>query len=285
MILPVRPVTRPAVLTGQVNGRLDPAILVTIPGLAGGVPVRLVEPAATGWRALTAAAFAAGHTLKATSTMDSYRPYEVQERTFRQRYQLTPTGNTDTRVWQGQTWYRRDGYAPAAAPGRSNHGWGLAVDTGEERDADTGAESLDAATLTWLVAHELDYGFSHEIQVEPWHIRWYMGDVIPPAVRAFVEGDDMPSANEVAKAVWAYPISSPSLGSGPRPAADWLKDALVLRQQLTPALAEILAAAKDAGDATVVLAPEALAKLEEVHRLLLAAPEATADAVIAEIAS
>lgn len=99
------------------------------------------------------------------------------------------------------------------------------------------------------------------------------------------EGDDMPSVDEVARAVWAYPISSPGLGMAARPAADWLKDATALRQQLAPKLAEILAAALDDGDAAVVLAPEALAKLEEMHRLLVAAPEATADAVIAEIAS
>lgn len=42
MLLPVRPVTRPAILSGQVNGRLDPAILVSVPGLAGEATVRLV---------------------------------------------------------------------------------------------------------------------------------------------------------------------------------------------------------------------------------------------------
>ena len=208
MLLPIRPVTRPKVLVGQTNGKLDPAILASIPGLAGGPLVRLVEPAATGWRALTAAAQAAGHILKATSAVDSYRPYEVQERTFLARYTTVPIVGASTRTWQGKTWYLKPGNAPAAAPGTSNHGWGLAIDTGEERDTDAQAESLDIPTLTWLVEHELDYGFSHEIQEENWHIRWFVGDTIPAAVAAFVEGDDMPTAKDVAEAVWNYTITS-----------------------------------------------------------------------------
>lgn len=194
MLLPIRVVTKPAVLSGQVNGRIDPVLLVSIPGLAGGPTVRLVEPAATGWRALTAAAQAAGHVLKATSAVDSYRPYDVQERTFLTRYSDEFIAGASTRRWMGRVWYLKPGYAPAAAPGTSNHGWALAVDTGEERDGDAQAESLDQATLQWLVDHELDYGFSHEIQEENWHIRWFVGDQIPPAVRAFTDGDGFMAA-------------------------------------------------------------------------------------------
>lgn len=196
MTLPIRPVVLPAVLAGQRNGFLDPAILVTTPGLAGGVPVRLVKPAARCWRALSGTLAAQGHILKATSLYDSYRPYDVQERVFRQRYTTTYIAGTDTRVWLNQTWYRRPGYAPAAAPGTSNHGRALAIDCGEERDGDTGVESLDAATLAALVAIEERYGYSHELQVEPWHIRCFIGDAIPYAVLAwekahpFIEGDE-----------------------------------------------------------------------------------------------
>lgn len=221
MLLPVRPVTKPKVLDGQLNGRLDPAILKSVPGLAGGPTVRLVEPAATGWRALTTAAQKAGHILKATSAVDSYRPYDVQERTFLARYTTVPIAGVSTRTWQGKTWYLKPGNAPAAAPGTSNHGWGLAVDTGEERDADAQAESLDLATLTWLVDHELNYGFSHEIQEENWHIRWYVGDDIPLAVRAFMIGEVMagisPEDQEVA--IWrieAILANRPTVAGGPK---------------------------------------------------------------------
>jgi hypothetical protein len=191
MALPIRPVIRPALLTGLTNGRLPDSALVDTPGLAGGPLIRLVAPAARAWRALTAAASAAGHTLKATSIADSYRSYEIQDRTFRQRYTTTYLAGRPYRIWNGVRWYQREGTAPAAVPSTSNHGWGLAVDTGEERDQDTGTESMDAATLAWLVAHELDYGFSHELESEPWHIRYTTGDAIPAAVLAYEQGEDM----------------------------------------------------------------------------------------------
>lgn len=192
MALPVAPVRRPSVLNGTQNGRLPAAILVSTPGLAGGPTVRLVAPAARAWRALTAAAQKAGYTLKATSAVDSYRPYDVQERIFRQRFTTTPTGRT-SRYWQGRTWYLKPGYALAAVPGTSNHGWGLAVDTGEELDGDPGTESLSRRTLNWLIANAGAYGWSWEVQSEPWHIRYVAGDNIPAAVLAYERGAPAPA--------------------------------------------------------------------------------------------
>lgn len=184
-MFPVRTVSRPACLTGQSNGRLDPSILVATPGQAGGQEVRLVAPAARAWRALTAAALQAGHVLKPTSLHDSYRPYEVQERIFRQRYTTDYLAGRPFKSWNGQRWYQRPGTAVAAVPGTSNHGWGLAVDTGEERDSDLGTESLDDPTLRWLLDNEERFGFSHEVQSEPWHLRCFSGDDIPQAVLAY----------------------------------------------------------------------------------------------------
>lgn len=188
-MFPVRTVSRPACLSGQSNGRLDPSILVSTPGQAGGQEVRLVAPAARAWRALTAAALAAGHVLKPTSLHDSYRPYEVQERIFRQRYTTDYLAGRPFKSWNGQRWYQRPGTAVAAVPGTSNHGWGLAVDTGEERDSDIGTESLDDPTLRWLLDNEERFGFSHEVQSEPWHVRYFAGDDIPQAVLAYEQGN------------------------------------------------------------------------------------------------
>jgi len=188
MSLPIRTVVRPAVLGDQLNGKLPDTILVDTPGQAGGPTVRLVAPAARAWRALCAAALSAGHVLKATSTADSYRTYEVQERVFRERYTTTFIGSAPVRIWNGVRWYQRAGVAPAAVPGTSNHGWGLAVDTGEERDGDTGTETMDADTLAWLVGNEGRFGFSHELEPEPWHIRYWAGDAIPQAVLDYEKG-------------------------------------------------------------------------------------------------
>lgn len=204
MALPVVVVTRPLVLTNQDNGRLPASILFDTPGRAGGPVVRLVQPATRAWRALAAAAATAGHTLKTTSLVDSYRSYEVQARVFQERYQPEPIAGRPRKWWNGEWWYQRYGTAPAAVPGTSNHGWGLAADVGEERDGDTGTESMDAATLDWLVDHELDYGFSHELQEEPWHIRYWAGDVIPAAVLAYEEDDVTP---EDVQQVWANNVT------------------------------------------------------------------------------
>jgi hypothetical protein len=41
---------------------------------------------------------------------------------------------------------------------------------------------LDSGTLRWLIDNEHRFGFSHELQSEPWHIRYWAGDNIPAAV-------------------------------------------------------------------------------------------------------
>lgn len=183
--LPVHYVTLPAVLAGRQNGQLPDSILHTTPGQAAGPDVRLVAPAARAWRALCAAALSAGHILKATSLYDSYRPYNVQEAIFRARYSSTRIAGADTRFWQGRTWWQKPGTATAAVPGTSNHGLGLAVDIGDELDGDAGTEAIDTATVNWLVVNAARFGFSAELQSEPWHWRYYPGDTIPTAVLVY----------------------------------------------------------------------------------------------------
>jgi LAS superfamily LD-carboxypeptidase LdcB len=58
----------------------------------------------------------------------------------------------------------------AATPGRSNHGWGTAV------DLCGGAESFDSPAFAWLVVHAPLYGWFHPAWAarggrlpEPWH--------------------------------------------------------------------------------------------------------------------
>jgi hypothetical protein len=183
--LPIASLVKPATLTGQSNGQLDPAILTTIDGQADGPDVRLVKPAARAWTAMCAAAKKAGHVLKASGPFDSYRPYEVQEKIFRARYTTTYLAGRPYRMWNGQRWYQRPGTAAAAVPGTSNHGWALAVDIGVELDGDAGTESIDPATVDWLVDHAHEFGFSAELQSEPWHWRYVTGDRIPVAVLAY----------------------------------------------------------------------------------------------------
>lgn len=199
MALPITPVTLPAVLRGQTNGRLDPAILVSTPGLAGGPAVVLVAPAARGWRAMCASALAAGHTFKVTS---SYRTLARQDALWNERYDRV---NYQTSIWwDGSYWIHVAG-AVAARPGTSNHGLGLAVDIGEERDGDAGTESIDQGTVDWLVANAGRFGFSAELQDEEWHWRYVAGDAIPAAVLRYEEEVEMLNTeqNNALGEVWA----------------------------------------------------------------------------------
>lgn len=191
MTYPVKTVVLPKALNGQPNGKLPQNILVSTPGQAGGPTVVLVAPAARAWKALCGAAKQAGHTLKSSGPSSSYRTYDTQVSLFKQRFSTSPVSQTH-RTWNGQTWYLKPGNALAAVPGTSNHGRGLAVDTGVELDGDSGTESIDPKTLDWLIHNEERFGFSHEVQSEPWHIRYFSGDHIPAAVLDFEGAKPIP---------------------------------------------------------------------------------------------
>lgn len=189
MALVVLPVQKPAVLEGQENGKLDSDILRSTPGLSGGPTVRLVETATRCWVAMTAAATAAGITLKTSSYADSYRTYQVQVSTFTARYQVEPTTN-GYRLWDSdgngtrERWYKKDGVASAAVPGTSNHGWAIAVDVA----------NASGARLAWLERYAVGFGWSWElVPEEPWHLRNYSGDDIPAKVLAYEQEHSMAS--------------------------------------------------------------------------------------------
>ena len=177
IILPVQKVTKPACLKGQENGKLSAGILKKCDvGSA-----TMAEPAARAMRAMVAA-------MRAALGLDythvgAYRTYKGQEDLFRSRYTKTPLPGRPTRKWNGETWYQKPGTAMAAAPGTSNHGWGLALDLAEKVDGKP--VSISARSVKWLVKHAAQYGFSAEAQSEPWHWRYFAGDKIPDAVLAF----------------------------------------------------------------------------------------------------
>lgn len=174
MALPVEDIVYPAVLKGQKNGLLDPKILVRI--VEAGADVWLVEPAARNWVAMRSAAAAEGIILEVTSTVDSYRPYAVQQLVFNQRYSRVRIPRyITTRRCNGVLYYQRPDTASAACPGTSNHGLGIALDI----------KNATGARLAWLRANAHRFGFSWEVQSEPWHVRSVHGDKIPAATLAY----------------------------------------------------------------------------------------------------
>lgn len=178
MVLPVRPVTIPSNLAGQQNGRLPSSVLTPISS------TRLLEStAARSWKAMTAAATAAGIPWGINS---AYRSWGQQDALFRSRYRSYwfPL-NGGSRWCNGRRWWKLPGVPVVACPGTSNHGWGLAVDVAN-------AGTSGTSTVRWLLKHADLFGFSWEVQSEPWHVRYYSGDRIPQATLDYESSQQVP---------------------------------------------------------------------------------------------
>lgn len=156
------------------NGQIDPAYLAPAAGTPG---ARLRRGAANSWATLRATVYARyGWWPTLTSAADAYRTYEIQRSIFLQRYQTTriaySPGRYDMRAWNGRPYWRKPGYAAAAVPGTSNHGWGKAVDIALIGSV-TGARYRQFKS----VAEPLKWSNVEGLSVnEPWH--WvYLGDL------------------------------------------------------------------------------------------------------------
>jgi len=170
---PVVPVKLCSCLKGVKPGELPAKLLRGIEGKG-----KLHHCAADAYEAMDVAANAAGIDLSPTSQADTYRSLETQEYGFYQRYTDTPKPalmKQKPRIYKGKAWYLKKGMAPMAVPGTSNHNLGIAIDI---KDA-------SGNRLAWLLANEHLYGFSHELDSEPWHIRYVAGDATPDAVKAW----------------------------------------------------------------------------------------------------
>jgi hypothetical protein len=169
--------TKPAVVQKYGNGKLPDSLLVP----CGIGSHRLAEPAARAAKAMVTAAAKDGVALGAS---DSYRPYAVQEREFKNRYSSTPIAGRKTKVWNGATYWQKPNTAMAATPGTSNHGWGVALDLaqGDGNPADPKSLWLNAKSLNWLAKNGPTFGFWNSVKSEAWHWAYFPGDDIPPAV-------------------------------------------------------------------------------------------------------
>lgn len=135
--------------TGYANG-LIPASAMTALSVGG----MLLGPAAGNFELLRAAAARDGFTVTITSAADAFRTYAVQERIFRERYTTTYLAGRPTKVWNGRTYWLRPGMATAAVPGKSNHGYGIAVDI-----ASVGG--FGSRFYAWLLDNAPLYGWSN----------------------------------------------------------------------------------------------------------------------------
>ena len=172
---PVRPIVLPRDLRGETPGFLPEHLLRPIKPYG-----RLHYLAADAYHALRAAGLSDGiRPFKPTSVGDTYRTVDMQRAGFLQRYQEQHIMGSSTRKWNGKVWYLKPGFAPMAAPGTSNHNLGIAVDIW----------SASGERLEWLLANALRFGWSWELQSEPWHIRYVAGDNVPDAVKAWKQAN------------------------------------------------------------------------------------------------
>lgn len=193
MTYPVLPVIMPPGLNGMRNGELDPYVLRPVANDTGD----LYKTAATAFNCLQLAAFFDGISVNPIGRTECYRTLARQKELFYDRYQPNPTGRVPevTRSYEGRVWYLKPGAAPAATPGSSNHGWGLAVDIANC--------TVGTKTLNWLIgdgslsSQALRYGFTWEVadgpNAESWHIRYVCGDDLTysakEAIRIFPQLD------------------------------------------------------------------------------------------------
>lgn len=177
------------------NGLLPPSLLVDCSPPAGS---RLRAGAAESLARVRAEVLRLhGWLPMPTSAMDCYRPYHIQERIFLQRYTTEWVTGIDPRWWRGRQWWRLPGTASAATPGRSNHGWGLAVDI-------TGLGGFDSTRHAQWSAVAKAHGWSdsegRSIR-EPWH--WvYVG----PADTVSNPGPSLPTVPTVPTPTTPTPI-------------------------------------------------------------------------------
>ena len=130
--------------------------------------------AAQAWQAFRERAFAEGiKTFKPTSAADCYRSLATQTIAWNDRMTTVPIPDVKPRAYQGKNWYLKPGKAPIAQPGKSNHNWGISVDVSE----------ASGDRLAFMAAHAQEYGFTWELDSEPWHINYYVGDKVPALVQ------------------------------------------------------------------------------------------------------
>jgi LAS superfamily LD-carboxypeptidase LdcB len=173
--LPIRKLTMPSDLADATNGKLPKKLLAKIqPGGS------MYWQAAPAWAKLQELARLEGLELV---HVGDYRPFKQQRQLFLARMKDFPDAKRakqTTRQWRNKTWYLHSG-APVATPGTSNHGWGLAIDAALKVDGKvvsitTKPKKCKRSGLAFLLKVAPDLGWSWELQSEPWHIRYVLGD-------------------------------------------------------------------------------------------------------------
>ena len=179
-------------LDGYVNGRMDPDRLLTIRGCT------LERDAAYTYSLMFEAAEQDGIRLRPG---DCYRTYAQQDRAYNSRcpVETVPVYSTSVsggRVEVGTRKARVCSGPPTAQAGRSNHGWGRAIDFQDSR----GSLTCWDREFLWLQQNAYRFGWVHPQWAhcgsptqEAWH--WEFAGVTDPTLVDFVTIDPSLIAN------------------------------------------------------------------------------------------
>ncbi|HUG08122.1 MAG TPA: M15 family metallopeptidase [Acidimicrobiia bacterium] len=174
-------------IDGYINGRMDPARMMTVSGCT------LERDAAYLFSLLMDAAREEGVYLRYE---DCYRTYDRQAAAYERRCPVVETAvyevdsETGERVQTGTNRSRECSGPPVAPAGRSNHGWGRAVDFASRYSVLT---CYDEA-FHWLKLNAHRFGWVHPSWAhcgkptqEPWH--WEFAGVTDPKLVKYVSID------------------------------------------------------------------------------------------------
>lgn len=179
MMYPSKRFVRPKELQNVTNGMLPAHLLSNVKPFG-----QLYWKAGAAWSAMLAAAKKDGLEF---SHVGMYRSLAEQEKLFKARYSKKPTGRKPEilRAYKGETWYLRKGMAPAATPGRSNHGFACAVDISALVNGKVVSIGASRRHLDWLIANAGTFGWCWEVgdprnpEFEIWHLICWDCDSLP----------------------------------------------------------------------------------------------------------
>jgi hypothetical protein len=195
---PIKPVRDSTLLQNVANGRIPRSALGNI-----GPDGFLIAPVARAFQALRYWAKTRLGVEVTWTYGGTYRDFDSQWSLWFQRWEAVSlavylvTGSSHRRIWRdaatrgnhSKHWRLRKNaagrwLAPAAEPGTSNHGRAIAIDLalGDHPRNARGIQLMGAANWKRFCDAVVAFGFSWELQSEPWHIRYVLGDEIPQAV-------------------------------------------------------------------------------------------------------
>jgi len=159
-----------------------------------------------------------------------YGRYSRGNRAGQRGYTTDVRGRTaNGGLYRGSWWTRKAGTAAAAVPGTSNHGAGRAVDVKTRRESGDPGYATAVIFAGWndedrkrflRVAREHGWADDEGREVqEHWHLTYYperdqhrgkKPPQIPAKPTPTTPEDDMPTAKEIADAVWSKEVKTPS---------------------------------------------------------------------------